>query len=423
MQRYHPPHRRLLAPLALAGGLILLSGGCGDDRAEAELASELYARPLKVEVQRQVDAGALPSAHQSIEVGRAKRVFSIGARDGDERYLFGRIAGVALSGSGDVVFVLDQMERQVKAFTRDGRFLYRFGGRGKGPGEFEDPNAITATPWNDGVAVWDSALQRVTILASDGRVLHTAEPLRQSDIARQGKRLRASARGFVLETRSDPYTTRPELQRGYLVRLDTLGQPRDTLADYAIPPVEGSTVQGNAGLVSTMALTAPTFTPEPRWALAPDGEVAFVPGGRYAIFRLTDGEHARLKVTRPWTPGRVRRRERVLNIQAAQDRGEFSRRVPVFVLELAQRRSFARVRPALAGVLVDERGRMWAQRFDAIEDPGGRSRTWDAYAPDGAPAGSVRFAAGFVPLVVRGGLVYGTRRDELDVDRLEAYRL
>lgn len=413
--------RSIPAALCL-GGLLLLSGGCGDDRMSAELASALYASPLSVPVARELDAGALPAGAAAREIDASRRVFAVGARDGDERYVFGKVAGLAVSASGDTVFVLDALQRRVKVFGPDGRFLRQFGGRGKGPGEYEAPAGIAAVPWNGGVAVWDDALQRVTVLSAAGEVLHTGHPLRQTDIARQGKKLRTFAGGFVLETRSDPFTTPPERQRGYLVRLDTAGAVVDTLVDFAIPSVAGSTQQGNDGLVSWTTLWSPTWTPDPQWDVSAGGEAVIAPGGRYEIYRL-GADRSALRIGRPWTPERITRRERLANVHDARERGLMGKSVPVFVQELTQRKFFAVVRPSLTGVLVDEGGQVWARRFDVADHPQGLSRTWDLYAPDGAPAGPVRFAPGFVPLAVQGGRVYGVRRDALDVDRLEAYRL
>ena len=428
------PHRgtrsrpRAPSPAARAAalaGLLLLSGGCGSERLEAELASDLYTNPLRVEAARVVDAGALPDAGAGRPIGEARRVFSIGRRDGDERYVFGKISDVATSASGDTVYVADAMNREIKAFSRRGEFLFRFGGRGEGPGEFEDPVSVASVPWNGGVAVWDANLQRVTVVSAAGEVLHTSSPIRQSDIARQGRRLRAHDGGFLLEVRSDPYTVPIERQRGHLVRLDTAGEVRDTLVDFAVPWEHGTTQQGSAGLISTLRLTAPRFTPNPAWDAAPGAHVALVPGGRYELFRIDERGAAPLRVTRPWTPARVTRKERTINLGHQQERGELSPRVPMFVLELVHRRirTFAVARPSLAGALVDERGAVWAQRFDVRDEPWGRSRTWDGYAPDGTSAGSVRFEPGFLPLALRAGTVYGIRRDALGVDRLEAYRL
>ena len=413
--------RRAAAALPLLSAALLES--CGDGRFHSELDSELYAAPVRAAVERVVDAGRLPYGWHAHEVDGARLALSLGARDGDERLVFGRIADLALSAAGDTVFVLDAMEREVRAFSARGELLFRFGRRGKGPGEYEDPVSIARLPWSGAVAVWDAALQRLTVLSPGGEVRSTATPLRQSEIARTGRRLRAYGEGFLLEVRSDPYTVPPAKQRGFLVRLDTLGRVRDTLLEFAVPPVRGSTQQGAAGLVSETRLWAPQWTPEPRWDVSPDGEVAFAPGGPYEVYRLGADRGAVVKITRPWKPEKLTRRERMLNLRGWREHREPDDPVPLFVRELARRKSFARVRPAVMGVLAAGQGRVWARRFSAEDHWEGYARTWDAYGAYGGSDGVIRFPAGFHPVAVAGGRVWGFRQDELDVDYLEAYSL
>ena len=59
----------------------------------------------------------------------------IGVADGDERYLFGRIEGLAL-GPRDRIYVADALFGTVRAYSPAGDFLFPIGGRGEGPREF-----------------------------------------------------------------------------------------------------------------------------------------------------------------------------------------------------------------------------------------------------------------------------------------------
>lgn len=46
---------------------------------------------------------------------------------------------VDMAVSGDTIYVLDSFDYSVKVFSRDGDYLFRFGRKGEGPGEFIDP--------------------------------------------------------------------------------------------------------------------------------------------------------------------------------------------------------------------------------------------------------------------------------------------
>ncbi len=414
--------RKRSAPL-LALGMAAALAGCGNEKMEAELASPPYAAPVAATPVATVDAGEPLPAERVPEVPLARRAFSLGAADGDERYLFGQIADVATSGGGDTVYVLDRMERRIKAFDAEGEFLFDFGRGGDGPGEYKSPSSLVALPWNGRLAVWDREQQRLTVHAADGEVVGTMRPLREAKegVVRTGQRLRAYRDGFLIEVRSDPLSVPPARQRGYLVRLDTLAQVRDTVLDFAIPTIVAEQRTYGTSGTSNHWSAPPHFSPVPTWDAFADGAVAFVPGGPYEVYRVGPDRAVR-RVTRPWTPRAITRGERVINLRESQERGMYGSGIPLLLLEAINRKHFAATRPALSGALALEDGGVAARRFDVEDEWEGRSRTWDEYAPGGAPRGSVRYPPGFEPLLARHGRVYGVRRDEMGVEHLEVFR-
>jgi hypothetical protein len=70
-----------------------------------------------------------------------KKELEIGLLEGDKDYIFGLIADVELDSLGNI-YVLDSKMSRVVKYDRDGKFTFRFGEKGVGPGEFEDPRAI-----------------------------------------------------------------------------------------------------------------------------------------------------------------------------------------------------------------------------------------------------------------------------------------
>jgi hypothetical protein len=355
------------------------------------------------------------------DVGAERRVLALGGPDGDERATFGRIADVAATGGGDTVYVVDTLERRVTAFRADGRYLFAAGRRGEGPGEFQEPVSAAHLPWNGGLAVWDLALQRITFLAADGSVRDTRRPLAQGDLARLGRRLRAWRGGMLLEVHDDALVTPPERQRGHLVRLDTAGRVRDTVLTFRIPPVHGTAQESGGRILSATWAWSPHWTPKPTWDVGGDGVILFAPGGRPDVYAFAaDGTPLR-RVSRTWAPRPVTWSERYDNLAEAQRRGLYGQ-APVWMLEMLNRDRYARVRPAVMGLLAGPDGRALTRRFDTAEAWDGRGRTWDEVAP-GGPGGALRFPAGFHPLLRAGGRVFGVRQDSLDVDHLEGYVL
>lgn len=73
-----------------------------------------------------------------------------GEIDGDDPYLFTRIESIAEDASGRLV-VADMQSHEIRVFDPEGRFLFRFGGPGEGPGELTYPCCLAFGP--DG-ALW-----------------------------------------------------------------------------------------------------------------------------------------------------------------------------------------------------------------------------------------------------------------------------
>lgn len=83
-------------------------------------------------------------------------VDTIGVEHGDERYVFGAIAGVQFDLRGNIL-VLDGINGLIRSYSQAGEFLDSFGGLGSGPGEFLEPLAFTIlTTGEIAVVDWDS---------------------------------------------------------------------------------------------------------------------------------------------------------------------------------------------------------------------------------------------------------------------------
>lgn len=81
----------------------------------------------------------LPAAAQ-----QGRRAVQIGVADGAPAELFAVISDIAVGSDGGV-FVLDMMQQELRSFDADGRHRATVGRKGRGPGEFLQPNALTIT--------------------------------------------------------------------------------------------------------------------------------------------------------------------------------------------------------------------------------------------------------------------------------------
>lgn len=69
----------------------------------------------------------------------------IGEMDGDDPYLFTRIASIVGDAQGRLI-VADGQTSEIRVFDSDGRFAFRAGGHGEGPGEFSDICCLAIGP-------------------------------------------------------------------------------------------------------------------------------------------------------------------------------------------------------------------------------------------------------------------------------------
>jgi hypothetical protein len=411
------------AAAALGIGAVLLGVGAlsafrGDARAERELASELFTAPVALAggAEHRLPARATRPA---AELGDAHRVLRIG---GDGEAEFGRIADVAPSASGDTVYVLDGMSASVSAFGADGRFLFAFGGKGDGPGEFRAPGQLLVLPWSGEVGVWDAQAQRLTVHTPVGEPVRVLAP-GAADARGRVRRIRAAAGGYVMEVYADPLQVDAHRQRGALVRLDTAARSPDTLFHFPLAGVPASHHEPVPGSSVTTWLKPPAWSPEPRWDLLADGTVLFAPGGPDHAYRVAPSG-AVTRDHRPHRAARVTRRDRLRRLEGQRDRRLLaSRETPLAVLEPLNRRFYAAVRPAVTGVLAGPGGALWTRGFETRESWAGFSRTWEAVGVDGRAAGRIRVPAGFEPVRIVDGLLYGIREDDMHVEWVEAYRV
>jgi hypothetical protein len=96
----------------------------------------------------------------------------IGASDGDERYLFGRVASV-LPLAENRILVADRQVARLRIYDEDGGHVEDVGTvRGSGPGEFQEIEV--ARPYRgDSIAVYDRGNGRMAILGPSGTIVRT----------------------------------------------------------------------------------------------------------------------------------------------------------------------------------------------------------------------------------------------------------
>lgn len=358
--------------------------------------------------------GGDPSAGETWSVD-PEPVVVIGEVEGESEYLFEGLGDVRLV-EGDRVVVVDSRGSTVGVYGLDGRWLGALGREGEGPGGYAYPAGIWLSE-PDTVHVVDRHLRRVTSFLLDGSVTGTRSL--QVEEGWPDWFIGAYRDGSVIVGWLE-YPPVGEPIAADVVRRASWAPDGDYLG--ALPSEPGA------------------------WRWAGHGPVVRVPHA--ATHPLSPSPHAQVRLDT------LHVLDAVASAVILKDRsGDPIRSIPLpesgvdivdawFGLEhaLEARGDTPRFQdvppvdsiPQVATFLVDDRGRIWAKRFDPGADayplgprnwanPAGGD--WWVVDRDGTLVATVTLPDEFNPKDIRGPLMAGVTRDELDVERVVVLRL
>lgn len=347
----------------------------------------------------------------------------IGVLEGRSEETFGRVVGVAIGPSGEIV-VADGQVPVIRVFDVAGQYLRDLGREGQGPGEYRQPLAIKRTP-SGGVAAWDPGNTRVTVFSIDGT---------ESRSIRMGSAF-FTGDPFVVDTAGRFYVKAP--RPGAIRRVGTPSPLMWVQADStgsvldSIPIPLPSTAPGFVHFTSEGPRRA--FTIEMASALSPhgyqvtgrtdvyalyrpmgDGRVLRISRDRGPVVRVADGERANWAAILECVGG--------LPMTAGTDFGAVPPRKPVF-----------------RNLWIDEEGRIWVSRYARAEhEPvprkeGETSRCprpewreppiWDVIDPRGRYLGTIETPRGAALAAARGSHVWFVERGQFGEDYVSRYRI
>lgn len=299
----------------------------------------------------------------------------------------------------------------LRAFGPDGELLRSLGGSGEGPGEFR--RLAAAWPRGDAIEAFDPDLGRVTRFTPAGStdvVSLASGPPAQSAAARP------LADGWVLygvesggmgrrDTVAVHHFGSDGSHRGVITRVEGFSRYRTEFYGGPDPLSPKSVLAVRHGLV----YVGETLTPRIR-VLSPDGEL-------------------RREIT--WEPDSLPAPEEAFaTVVEAAAAGAEEGRAETVRKQLGSFPVPDRV-SAFWGLLVDEEGFVWVERYDpsrhslqlgAGTGPGAGGE-WLILTPAGERAGTVRMPEGLTPVRVTGDAVVGIHRDELGVERVRVHGL
>ncbi len=337
----------------------------------------------------------------------AEPTTSIGVVEGDSAYLFQRIVDARFTSAGRIV-VADGGLSVLRVYDPDGTFVAQMGRRGDGPGEFRSLRGIWTVP-PDTVGAWDSSALRLTYFGGDYSVARTASLESANATIGAGRLdfLAGALRDGSVVIGSVALADGPGADLVTIERISARGEHLDRLVE-------------TTGLIRARLaerLTGPVpFSPYPHAATY--GDMVYHTNGTEPVVTASSPTGDRTIVF----PAHDYDVEREWEVVAA----EVERRnvVPfVGAVTTAPRPEWI---PHLAGLLIDDAGRIWAKRYEPGTDAiwlggGGRGAggTWWVADPGGSLVATVQVPTSFAPLQVEGTRVLGVTVDSLGVERVE----
>jgi hypothetical protein len=350
--------------------------------------------------------------------------------EGGPNYEFLRIRGAARLDDGRIV-VIDAGSLTFRFFDRSGRFLKAVGGRGGGPGEFEQLDAFWRLP-GDTLVAGSMLRGDLSYFTGDGKYL-TRLTRTPPPSAPGGN----SARGW-------PVTLAPLDGSGVRISGNmpmrgpaSAGHGSVDSFPVAIVDQRGAETR-RIGTLPSMALAMDGAQPRTPWfgAIATYAADAkhfyFGFGSEYAIQVYTRTGTLSHVIRRAWSPRKVTKADIDSFVVQWGKRWIKSTGADADA-ERADLRNdpYAATVPAFSQFIADRVGRLWVREAKLADAPGAGqlnatpmvASTWSVFDGAGRWLGDVTMPARFMPRDIGADYVLGTAIDDDGVETVASYRL
>jgi hypothetical protein len=348
----------------------------------------------------------------------------IGNRDG-EAYELARVSGAVRLTDGTIV-VADGATSQLRFFDATGRHLRSIGGRGGGPGEFNELGLITKLTGDTIAAGHDFG--PVSFFTGDGRFIRQAARILPST---------AGTRGFInlnqaiLDDQTIAIATlpRPQPRADGTRWVDSMPV---TLLDRTGTRVVSLGTQPYGLWAMHKGQPYPVRFTDPL-SVTTNGREIFIGYGSHYLIRVYSpaGRLVRI-IRRPWTPTRVTSAEIDRYADAWGKRwitatgAEYDRELREF-----RQVPFAETVSAISQLIADRTGRLWVResRIADASAPGALGlmplvpSVWNVFDDGGRWLGNVTMPARFLVHEIGADYVLGLARDTDGVETVAMYRL
>ena len=350
--------------------------------------------------------------------------------DGGPDYELSRVRGAARLRDGRIV-VADAGSLTLRFYDAAGRFLKSAGGKGGGPGEFEQMDSFWRLP-GDTLVAGGMMPGDLSYFTGDGKYLlrlaKTPPPPPPGGGTASGMRLTLA-----------PLDGRGQRVIGYL----PMGRPRAaggrSVDSFPVAIVDQKHIETHRiGSLPSMSVTMDEGELRPPWfgakaAFAADeSRVYYGLGLDYSVQVYSRSGRLSHTIRREWTPRKVTKGDIDIYVVEWGKRWIKSTGAAAEAERVDLRNDpYASVVPAFSQLIPDAIGRLWVREAHLADAPGaGQLNTtplvpsiWSVFDPSGRWLGDVTMPARFLPRDIGADYVLGTALDADNVETVVMYRL
>ena len=328
---------------------------------------------------------------------------AIGVLEGQEELMFASIQAMAVDASGGI-YVFDGGVPALRYFDANGTYVRTLGGKGAGPGEYQDAALGLAVRSDGRLVLRDPRNGRLTLYQPDGKPA-THWPVSSGLF---------TVNAMVLDTADHAYLrillSPPERNKPWNVGLLHLDDQGNIVDSIPAPEITGEPTSAG-GL----------FLPSKVWAWSPLGYMVVGVNDAYR-FELRPPNRPVVRIERMATTVKVLPEERA----ELETRNAWYRKYQARFMT-ADFPSIPSTKPPYRDFLIGEDGLVWVLRHVTAErlnegDEGTPDRppspawvepsVYDLFEPDGTYLGEVRVPKGTRLSLARGESAWGTRQGE-----------
>jgi hypothetical protein len=308
---------------------------------------------------------------------------SIGNED-DENYMFYDLVTLAVD-SEENIFVLDGGNCRIQKFDKNGNYLQTIGGRGEGPGEFEQPMWIQID-LKDRIYVHDSIRRNLHVFEKEGKFKETIR-LTHSLFLISG----IAEKGNIL---SQTYFYSPEGSTRDVVLMDSEGKVIKRIASYPyeLPPRIRNRTLGNP------------YSHRLHFYPALDGSGIYGHSSEYRLYILSSSGETRFLIENNEKPEPITQKDKSGLIDRYLERQDkLNRKEKLIRNEVKKAYVFPKNKPFFSRIILDNENRIYIRRFK-LYNPEDRSEVYDLFSEEGYYIYRVKMP--LLPSIIKKGCIY-----------------